>query len=133
MEVTICDCCGEPMRGHPAKCPDCGRPIPDRGDIRRLPREVVLDFVEHAEDYLAAGPGKQAVLAFAAGSFIAFGAMLSVVLSLGVESEGLARLLLGLGFSAGFVLVILSGAALFTEINVLLPELFLHRRGTPRG
>ena len=40
---------------------------------------------------------------------------------------GISRLLLGLGFSAGFILVILSGAALFTEVNVLLPEMFLSR------
>ena len=53
--------------------------------------------------------------------------MLSVVLTVGIEQEGLARLLLGLGFAAGFTLVILSGAALFTEVNVLLPEMFLRR------
>ena len=53
--------------------------------------------------------------------------MLSVVLTVGIEQEGISRLLLGLGFAAGFVLVILSGVALFTEVNVLLPELFLRR------
>ena len=53
--------------------------------------------------------------------------MLSVALTTGVEPVGLSRLLLGLGFSAGFVMVILSGSALFTEINVLLPEMFLSR------
>lgn len=123
---------GAAFRGDPGECPQCGAPLPPRGDIRRLPREVVLAFIDHAEEYLAAGPLKQAVLAFAAGSFIAFGAMLSVALTLAVATEGVARLLLGLGFAAGFSLVILSGAALFTEINVLLPELFLHRRGKVR-
>lgn len=62
-----------------------------------------------------------------AGSFITFGAVLSVALTTDVEPIGVSRLLLGLGFSAGFVMVILSGAALFTEINVLLPEMFLSR------
>ena len=66
-------------------------------------------------------------MAFAAGSFIAFGAVLSVALTTGVESIGISRLLLGLGFAAGFIMVILSGSALFTEINVLLPEIFLSR------
>ena len=56
-----------------------------------------------------------------------FGAVLSVALTVGVETEGIARLLLGLGFASGFILVILSGSALFTEINVLLPEMFLSR------
>jgi len=99
-----------------------------RSDIRRLPKEVVLAFVDHAGEYLAAGPGKQLALAFMAGSFIAFGAMLSIAITVGVEPEGLFKLLLGVGFTAGFSLVILSGAALFTEVNVLLPELFLSRR-----
>ena len=88
----------------------------------------MLSFLDHAEEYLAAVPGKQAVLAFAAGSFIAFGAVLSVFLTVGVSPSGVARLLLGLGFAAGFTMVILSGAALFTEINVLLPTFFLDRR-----
>ena len=128
MALDICADCTEPFVG--GTCPRCGRPAGERGDIRRLPREVVLTFVEHAEEFLAAGPGRQAILAFAAGSFIGFGAMLSVVLTVGIEASGLARLLLGLGFAAGFTLVILSGSALFTEINVLLPELFLSRRGS---
>ena len=87
----------------------------------------MLGFVDHAEELLAGTALKQATLAFAGGSFIAFGAMLSVVLTVGIEQEGLARLLLGLGFAAGFTLVILSGAALSTEVNVLLPEMFLRR------
>ncbi len=102
-----------------------------RSDIRRLPREVVLAFVDHAQEYLAARAGKQLALAFMAGSFIGFGAMLSVELTVGVTPEGLSKLLLGLGFTAGFSLVILSGAALFTEVNVLLPELFLSRLREP--
>lgn len=103
----------------------------DRADVRRLPREVVLAFVDHAQEYLAAGPTRQFALAFMAGSFIAFGAMVSIVITVGVQPEGIFKLLLGLGFTAGFSLVILSGAALFTEVNVLLPELFLTRRRAP--
>ena len=123
---------GAPNSGpsHNDPCFLCGRPVGERGDVRRLPREVVLSFVEHAEGYLAAGPRRQAVLAFEAGSFIAFGAMLSIVLTVGVDVPGFARLLLGLGFAAGFTLVILSGSALFTEVNVLVPEFFLSRRSS---
>lgn len=129
MALEICDGCGEPFEGD--SCPHCGRPAAERGDLRRLPAEVVVAFVEHAHAFLAAGPWRQAVLAVAAGSFISFGAMLSVALTVGVDVPGVARLLLGLGFTAGFTLVILSGSALFTEVNVLLPELFLSRRGPP--
>ncbi len=66
-------------------------------------------------------------MAFTAGSFITLGAVLSVALSVSVEPIGVSRLLLGLGFSAGFIMVILSGSAFFIEINVLLPEMFLSR------
>ena len=101
--------------------------IGPRGEIRRLPYEVVLGFVEHAQELLASSPLKQVVLSVVAGSFIAFGAVLSVALTTDLDSNGLSKLLLGLGFSAGFVMVILSGSALFTEINFLLPEVFLSR------
>ncbi|WP_051510716.1 formate/nitrite transporter family protein [Cobetia crustatorum] len=53
--------------------------------------------------------------------FITMGALFSILLSTGVETHGLQLLLQGLGFSVGFFLVILTGAALFTEANVLLP------------
>jgi formate transporter len=96
-----------------------------------MPHQVVLTFVEHAEDYLKASFGKQLALAFMAGAFITFGAMLSVVLTVGLNPMGIAELVLGLGFAAGFVMVILSGAALFTEVNVLVPELMLSRHRAP--
>ncbi len=127
MAINICETCGSAFRERGETCPDCGAALPIRGEIRRLPHEVVHQFLEHAEEFFAAGPLKQLALAFAAGSFITFGAVLSVALTVDVESIGLSRLLLGLGFSAGFILVILSGSALFTEINVLLPEMFLSR------
>ena len=92
-----------------------------------MPHEVVLSFLEQAEELLASNPLRQVALAVVAGCFIAIGAVLSVALSTGVEADGFSRLLLGLGFSAGFVMVILSGSVLFTEINVLLPEMFLSR------
>ena len=127
MPITICQACGTAFRGEGGTCVGCGEPIPSSGEIRRLPHEVVLSFLEHAEEFLVSSPPRQLVLALAAGSFITFGAVLSVALTTGVEPTGLSRLLLGLGFSAGFVMVILSGSALFTEINVLLPEMFLSR------
>jgi len=127
MTVSVCENCGTAHRGDYEKCPDCGAALITRSEIRRLPKEVVLEFLEHAEEFFAAGPFRQLLLAFAAGSFITFGAALSVVLTVDVDSIGLSRLLLGLGFSAGFVIVILSGSALFTEVNVMLPEMFLSR------
>ena len=61
------------------------------------------------------------VLAILGGAFITMGALFSILLSTGVETHGLQLLLQGVGFSIGFFLVILTGAALFTEANVILP------------
>jgi formate transporter len=67
------------------------------------------------------------VLAAMGGGFITVGALLSVLLAAAVSTPGPARLLEGLGFSAGFYFVILSGAVLFTEANVVLPATLLER------
>jgi len=131
MALTACLNCGTAVRGEHAVCPECGAEQPPPEDIRRMPHQVVLTFVEHAEDYLKSSLGKQLALAFMAGAFITFGAMLSVALTVGLKPMGIAEAVLGLGFTAGFVMVILSGAALFTEVNVLVPELMLSRRRAP--
>lgn len=65
------------------------------------------------------------VLSVMAGGFITMGALFSVLLSEQVQSQGPRYLLQGLGFSAGFFFVILSGAVLFTEANVVLPSTLL--------
>jgi formate transporter len=61
------------------------------------------------------------ILASLGGAFITFGALFSILLSTGIETRGIALLLQGVGFSAGFFFVILSGSILFTEANVVLP------------
>ena len=61
------------------------------------------------------------VLGILGGAFITTGALFSVLLATGIHSPGVERLLEGLGFSSGFFFVIFSGAALFTEANVVLP------------
>lgn len=64
---------------------------------------------------------KVLVLGILAGAFITTGALFSALLATGTNNPGAARLLEGLGFSSGFFFVILSGAALFTEANVVMP------------
>jgi formate/nitrite transporter len=57
------------------------------------------------------------MLAVLAGAFIAFGAMLSTVVATGAADAlpyGVARLLIGLSFSLGLILVVVGGAELFT-------------------
>jgi len=62
-------------------------------------------------------------LSVLAGAFIAFGAMFSLVVSAGAEGVlpyGVTRLLAGLAFSLGLILVIVGGAELFTGNNLMI-------------
>lgn len=62
-------------------------------------------------------------LAVLAGAFVAFGSMFSVVVSAGPEGllpYGVIRLLGGLVFSLGLILVIVGGAELFTGNNLMV-------------
>lgn len=68
------------------------------------------------------------ILSVIAGGFITIGALFSTLIATGTENEGVQRLLEGFGFSVGFFLVVLSGALLFTEVNVELPATLLGRR-----
>ncbi|MEM9562569.1 MAG: formate/nitrite transporter family protein [Actinomycetota bacterium] len=72
--------------------------------------------------------GKIVVLSMLAGAFITAGALLASLLVADVESVGVRRLLEGFGFSVGFFMVILSGALLFTEVNVEVPATMLSGR-----
>lgn len=67
------------------------------------------------------------ILSIMAGGFISIGALFSTLIATGTENEGVKRLLEGFGFSVGFFLVVLSGALLFTEVNVELPATLLNR------
>jgi formate transporter len=62
-------------------------------------------------------------LAVLAGAFIAFGSVLSTVAMAGAEGAlpfGVVRLLAGLTFSLGLILVIVGGAELFTGNNLMV-------------
>jgi formate/nitrite transporter len=61
------------------------------------------------------------VLAILAGSFIALGALFSTVVTAGGETaSGLTRLLGGVVFSLGLILVVVSGAELFTGNTLIV-------------
>ena len=81
-------------------------------------QEICREACEHIHTLSAP---RILVLAILGGAFITMGALFSILLSTGVETHGLQLLLQGIGFSVGFFLVILTGAALFTEANVILP------------
>jgi len=62
-------------------------------------------------------------LALLAGAFVAFGSMFSVVVAAGADgnlSYGVVRLLSGVVFSLGLILVIVGGAELFTGNNLMV-------------
>ncbi|WJE16065.1 formate/nitrite transporter family protein [Halobacillus sp. ACCC02827] len=98
-----------------------------------IPSQIVDGFGEKGRDHLSKPFRAQFLLALTAGSFMTFGAVFSILLSEGVETKGLFHLLAGLGFAAGYSMVFISGAVLFTEINVLLPSYLFNKSGLMKG
>ena len=79
---------------------------------------LTFPFYSHVDDL-------QVLLSMMGGSFITFGALLSVFLSDGIAIAGPQTLMTAFGFVMGFSMVILTGAALYTEINVIVPVKYL--------
>ncbi|GEN55042.1 formate/nitrite transporter family protein [Halobacillus faecis] len=94
-----------------------------------IPSQIVDEFGEKGRDHLNKPFRAQFLLALTAGSFMTFGAVFSILLAVGVETKGMYHLLSGLGFAAGYSMVFISGAVLFTEINVLLPSYLFNKAG----
>jgi formate transporter len=76
------------------------------------------------------------VLAVMAGAFIAFGAIFATVVATSGSgpalSYGLNKLLVGLSFCLGLILVIVGGAELFTGNNLIIMAWVSGKVGTPR-
>jgi formate transporter len=73
-------------------------------------------------------------LAVLAGAFIAMGAMFATTVTAGAEGNlyfGMTRLLMGVAFSLGLILVIVGGAELFTGNNLIVMA-FISRKVTIR-
>lgn len=94
-----------------------------------IPSQIVDEFGEKGRDHLNKSLRAQFLLALTAGSFMTFGAIFSILLATGVETKGIYHLLSGLGFASGYAMVFISGAVLFTEINVLLPSYLFNKAG----
>ena len=83
---------------------------------------VIGEFARHGAERIRSLTAPQVlVLGMMAGAFITTGALFSALLADGIETPGVKRLVEGFAFSTGFFFVILSGAALFTEANVVMP------------
>ena len=69
----------------------------------------------------ALDPGRTFILALLAGAFIAFGAaFFTTVIHASTLDPGITRLLGGLVFCLGLILVVVAGAELFTGNNLLV-------------
>ena len=85
-----------------------------------LPPEMARAAEEVGMSKARMGIPKTTMLAILAGAFIAFGAVFSTLVSSGSTlSFGVTKLLSGLAFSLGLILVVVGGAELFTGNNLL--------------
>lgn len=94
------------------------------------PKNIASNFAEKAMPAKASyGKIKTLILAIAAGAFIAFGAQGSLTAMAGTDTLafGFAKLLGGIVFSTGLMLIVFTGAELFTG-NVLLGLSVLERK-----
>ena len=97
-------------------------------DLGRVPFDPLLpqEMAEKAEhigvDKARLDIIRLLALAVLAGAFIAFGAMFATIVGTGVAElpYGAGRLLMGLAFSLGLVLVVVGGAELFTGNNLMV-------------
>lgn len=103
------------------------------------PREVIerATAIGTAKAAMAAeAPGRLAIAGILAGCYIALGATLSIVAGYGFPeatagNPALQRLLSGLSFPIGLVLVVVLGAELFTGNNALLVPAAMRGATTP--
>jgi formate transporter len=89
----------------------------------RLPAAMALQAESIGVEKTRQETGSLLALAVLAGAFIAFGAMLSTIVTAGAFPAlpfGIVRLLAGLTFSLGLILVIVGGAELFTGNNLMV-------------
>lgn len=101
-------------------------------ELCNKPKQIATDFAHKAMpakvEYSAM---KTLILAIAAGAFIAFGAQGSLTAMAGTDSLafGFAKLLGGIVFSTGLMLIVFTGSELFTG-NVLIGISVLEKKAT---
>ncbi|WP_375489572.1 formate/nitrite transporter family protein [uncultured Jatrophihabitans sp.] len=95
------------------------------------PPEIAVAAIKSGITKANLGPAKALVGGFLAGAYIAFGALLAVIVSSGLDPKtwgGLITLFTGLVFSLGLILVIVGGAELLTGNMMLIPLAVLDRK-----
>lgn len=86
------------------------------------PQEIAVKACEVGEKKAALGAGTTLLLAILAGSYIAFGAVFSAISITGMAGSwpyGFMKVIAGLTFSLGLILVVVGGAELFTGNNLM--------------
>jgi formate transporter FocA len=88
-----------------------------------LPAEMAVKAEEVGVRKASGDATRTFILAILAGAFISLGAVFSTTVGAGVQDAlgfGLSRLVVGIAFSLGLVLVIIGGAELFTGNNLIV-------------
>ena len=88
-----------------------------------LPAEIAEKAENAGVSKVNLGFFRMMALAVLAGSFIAFGAIFATTVTTGASGEltyGVTKLLAGLAFCLGLILVVLAGAELFTGNNLIV-------------
>src|SRR5262245_27644897 len=87
-----------------------------------MPPAMAIRAEESGVKRVSMDPLTLLVLSVLGGAFIAFGAIFATTVSAGSSelSYGVARLLAGLVFSLGFILIVIGGAELFTGNNLIV-------------
>ncbi|HEX7124489.1 MAG TPA: formate/nitrite transporter family protein [Thermodesulfobacteriota bacterium] len=93
---------------------------------------VAERLAEKTEASRLAGRPKQLLLAFAGGAYVAFGVAFAVAVSNGIPWDGIQRLLFGVAFAAGFIMVFIGEGLLATELHVSMPFVVFRNRATAR-
>jgi formate/nitrite transporter FocA (FNT family) len=95
------------------------------GEMTRRVADIAVEKAAHPWSFL--------VRSLVGGAMVSFGVLLSLVVSTGVSSPGIASLLMGLAFGMSFALILVSGMSLITADMAAGAMAFLQRRLTALG
>jgi formate/nitrite transporter FocA (FNT family) len=95
------------------------------GEMTTRVAEIAVEKASHPLSFL--------VRSLVGGAMVSFGVLLSLVVSTGVSSPGIASLLMGLAFGMSFALILVSGMSLITADMAAGAIAILQRRMTVLG
>jgi formate/nitrite transporter FocA (FNT family) len=95
------------------------------GEMTTRVAEIAVEKASHPLSFL--------VRSLVGGAMVSFGVLLSLVVSTGVSSPGIASLLMGLAFGMSFALILVSGMSLITADIAAGAIAILQRRMTVLG